>query len=189
MSVKEEFEKALVNNICNIWFNWKIWKNLEENKDIFWYKEEDATILVSIQRAVWEKWILWLMKVLDDTDKDDNKKTLSLKEYKNTYLLEEEKKLVEDFFKSNCNEKKKIIELRNNYFCHSDKKYYLDWLESLFKKNELKYENLENILQQIIDLLEETTKESNEMKCQLGVTEDWFNHSWHILKKNIKKVS
>jgi len=138
MSVKEEFEKALVNNICNIWFNWKIWKNLEENKDIFWYKEEDATILVSIQRAVWEKWILWLMKVLDDTDKDDNKKTLSLKEYKNTYLLEEEKKLVEDFFKSNCNE---------------------------------------------------TTKESNEMKCQLGVTEDWFNHSWHILKKNIKKVS
>ena len=31
MTEKEQFEKALVNNICKIWFNWKIWKKLKDD--------------------------------------------------------------------------------------------------------------------------------------------------------------
>lgn len=100
------------------------------------------------------------------------------------------------FFKSNCNEKKKIIELRNNYFCHSDKEYHLKWLDSLFEENNLKYEELENILMQIIDLLKKTSSkfnqnwvDTNEMDSCLNVTESSFNQSWLIFENKIKKDS
>lgn len=197
MTEKEKFERNLVKNICNIWLNWKIWKNLEDKKNIFWYKEtEDITVLFSIQRAVWEKWILWLMKILDNTHNSDDKKTLSLKEYKNTYLWKEEKGKVKNIFLKNEDFINNINKIRNKYFCHSDKKYYLDWLESLFKENELRYEELENLLMQTIDLLRITSQkfnqnwvDTNEMDSCLNLIKSNFDSSWLIFENKIKKSS